>query len=98
MLCLPVLADTAWISQLAEITQFIFGRPLRDVQCETKLTCLPEAGRLVSQYAGSEGLYRKATNTDRHGAALRQSEGLPGALRRDQRQQPTDQPVRRRAG
>jgi hypothetical protein len=29
MLCLPVLADTAWISQLAEITQFIFGRPLR---------------------------------------------------------------------
>src|SRR6516162_916736 len=29
MLCLPVLADTARISQLAEITQFIFGRPLR---------------------------------------------------------------------
>src|SRR6516162_6424354 len=49
MLCLPVLADTAWISQLAEITQFIFGRPLRQL---FKFLAIPPA-RLFSQLAAS---------------------------------------------
>jgi len=60
MLCLPVLADTARISQLAEITQFIFGRPLRrraEFECDIAKQLIEEC---VESIATSRALIARS--------------------------------------
>src|SRR6516164_6272311 len=76
MLCLPVLADTARISQLAEITQFIFGRPLRRRSRRTRQALEPDR---PSPRALMLDLFKKSSH--RHSFPL-SKEQIPALLHR----------------